>query len=46
MNYKAWMAKAAKQPMVLETVDLGPLGPRRLKSLSNTAVCVTPISPS
>src|SRR5271167_4510281 len=26
MNPKAWVAKAAKQPMVLETVDLGPLG--------------------
>ena len=25
-NYKAWVAKAAKQPMALETVDLGPLG--------------------
>ena len=25
-NYKAWVAKAAKQPMVFETVDLGPLG--------------------
>ena len=25
-NYKAWVAKAAKQPMVLESVDLGPLG--------------------
>ena len=25
-NYKAWVARAAKQPMVLETVDLGPLG--------------------
>lgn len=25
-QYKAWVAKAAKQPMVLETVDLGPLG--------------------
>src|SRR5262249_19985194 len=23
---KGWIAKAAKQPMVLETVDLGPLG--------------------
>src|SRR5258705_2806502 len=23
---KAWVAKASKQPMVLETVDLGPLG--------------------
>jgi alcohol/geraniol dehydrogenase (NADP+) len=26
MNYRAWVAKAAKQPMVLEAVDLGPLG--------------------
>ncbi len=26
MNYQAWIAKAAKQPMMLETVDLGPLG--------------------
>ena len=26
MNRKAWVAKAAKQPLVLETVDLGPLG--------------------
>jgi uncharacterized zinc-type alcohol dehydrogenase-like protein len=26
MNHKAWVVKAAKQPMVLETVDLGPLG--------------------
>jgi uncharacterized zinc-type alcohol dehydrogenase-like protein len=26
MNHKAWVAKGAKQPMVLETVDLGPLG--------------------
>jgi uncharacterized zinc-type alcohol dehydrogenase-like protein len=25
-NGQAWVAKAAKQPMVLETVDLGPLG--------------------
>jgi D-arabinose 1-dehydrogenase-like Zn-dependent alcohol dehydrogenase len=25
MKTKAWMAKAAKQTMVLETVDLGPL---------------------
>jgi uncharacterized zinc-type alcohol dehydrogenase-like protein len=26
MNHKAWIAKAPKQPMVLETIDLGPLG--------------------
>src|SRR6185369_10914073 len=26
MNYQAWVVKGPKQPMVLETVDLGPLG--------------------
>ncbi len=26
MEYKAWVARAAKQPMLLETVDFGPLG--------------------
>ena len=26
MNYKAWVAKGAKQAMALEAVDLGPLG--------------------
>src|SRR5262252_9223209 len=26
MNYRAWVTKAAKQRMLLETVDLGPLG--------------------
>ena len=25
MNYRAWVAKAAKQPLVFESVDLGPL---------------------
>ena len=25
-TYRAWVAKAAKQPMVLDTVELGPLG--------------------
>ena len=25
-NYKAWVAKSAKQPMVLEELDPGPLG--------------------
>src|SRR5258706_16066616 len=25
-NYKAWVTKAAKQPMVFETLDPGPLG--------------------
>src|SRR6202161_4821215 len=26
INHKAWIAKAPKQPLTLETVDLGPLG--------------------
>jgi uncharacterized zinc-type alcohol dehydrogenase-like protein len=26
MNYKAWVAKAAKRSMVLESLDLGALG--------------------
>ena len=26
MIYRAWITKAAKKPMALETVDLGPLG--------------------
>ncbi len=26
MTYRAWVGKAAKQPMVLETIDPGPLG--------------------
>jgi uncharacterized zinc-type alcohol dehydrogenase-like protein len=25
-SYKAWVAKAARQPMVLEAIDLGPMG--------------------
>jgi alcohol/geraniol dehydrogenase (NADP+) len=25
-NYKAWVARGAKQPLVLESIDLGPLG--------------------
>src|SRR5678815_4299433 len=25
-KYKAWIAKGAKQPMALESIDLGPLG--------------------
>ena len=25
-NYQAWVAKSAKQPLALETVDAGPLG--------------------
>jgi|HubBroStandDraft_4_1064222.scaffolds.fasta_scaffold761357_2 hypothetical protein len=29
---RAWVAKAAKQPLTLETIDLGPLGVETLRS--------------
>src|SRR5688572_25776148 len=32
-NYQAWIAKAPKQPMALEKVDLGPLGPEEVEIL-------------
>ena len=45
-NYKGWVAKAAKQPMLLETVDLGPLGAEDVEVAVEHCGCVTPISPS
>src|SRR5258705_3154971 len=45
MNYKAWVAKAAKQPMVVETVDLGPLGVEDVEvAVEHCALC--PSDPS
>ena len=46
--YKAWVAKAAKQPMVLETVDLGPLGAEEVEVAVQHCggFCVTRIFPS
>jgi len=38
MNYKAWVVKAAKQPMVLETIDLGSLGVEEVEVVVG-AVC-------
>jgi len=43
MKYNSWVAKAVKQPIVLETSMLDRWGLPRSKWPSNTAVCVTPI---
>jgi uncharacterized zinc-type alcohol dehydrogenase-like protein len=43
--YKAWVAKAPKQPMVLETMDLGPLGVEEVEvAVENCAVCHSDLS--
>ena len=45
LNYKAWVAKAAKQPMVLETVDLGPLGMEDVEvTVEHTGLCHSDLS--
>src|SRR5262245_43435022 len=42
---KAWMAKAAKQPMVLETVDFGPLGPEEVEvAVEHCGLCHSDVS--
>ena len=45
MNYKAWVAKTAKQPMVLETVDLGPLGAEEVEvAVEHCGLCHSDLS--
>src|SRR6267142_1831174 len=45
MNYQAWVANAAKQPMVLETVDLGPLGAEDVEvAVEHCGVCHSDLS--
>ena len=45
MNAKAWIANAAKQPMVLETVDLGPLGAEDVEvAVAHCGVCHSDLS--
>ncbi len=45
MNYEAWVAKAAKQPMVLETVDLGPLGVEDVEvAVEHSGLCHSDLS--
>jgi uncharacterized zinc-type alcohol dehydrogenase-like protein len=44
-NCKAWVAKAAKQPMALETVDLGPLGAEDVEiAVENCGLCHSDLS--
>ena len=45
LNYQAWVAKAAKQPMVLDTVDLGPLGTEDVEvAVEHCGLCHSDIS--
>jgi alcohol/geraniol dehydrogenase (NADP+) len=45
MNYKAWVAKAAKHPMALETVDPGPLGLEDVEvAVENSGLCHSDLS--
>jgi alcohol/geraniol dehydrogenase (NADP+) len=45
MNYKAWVVKAAKQPMMLETIDLGPLGAEDIEvAVEHCGVCHSDLS--
>src|SRR5262249_27876162 len=44
-KYQAWVAKAAKQPMVLEPVDLGPLGVEDIEiAVEHCGVCHSDLS--
>ncbi len=44
-NYKAWVVKAAKQPMTLENVDLGPLGSEDVEvAVENCGLCHSDVS--
>ncbi len=45
MKCQAWVAKAAKQPMVLETVDLGPLGAEDVEvTVEHCGLCHSDVS--
>jgi alcohol/geraniol dehydrogenase (NADP+) len=45
MDYGAWIAKAAKQPLVLEPVDLGPLGPEDVEvAVEHCGLCHSDLS--
>jgi uncharacterized zinc-type alcohol dehydrogenase-like protein len=45
MSSKAWVAKAAKQPMVLESADLGPLGNEEVEvAVEHCGLCHSDIS--
>jgi uncharacterized zinc-type alcohol dehydrogenase-like protein len=45
MIYRAWVTKAAKQPMALETVDLGPLGAEEVEiAVEHCGLCHSDLS--
>src|SRR5262249_15984493 len=45
MNYQSWVAKAAKQPMVLESVGLGPVGAEDVEvAVEHCGVCHSDLS--
>jgi uncharacterized zinc-type alcohol dehydrogenase-like protein len=45
VNYQAWVAKAAKQPMVLETVDLGAIGAEDVEvAVEHCGLCHSDVS--
>src|SRR5215831_8775738 len=45
MNDKAWVVKAAKQPMVLETIDLGQLGAEDIEvAVEHCGICRSDLS--
>jgi uncharacterized zinc-type alcohol dehydrogenase-like protein len=45
MSTRAWVTKAAKQPMTLETVDLGPLGPEDVEvAVAHCGLCHSDVS--
>ena len=45
MNTKAWTAKAAKQPMMLGAIDLGPLGAEEVEvAVEHCGLCHSDLS--
>ncbi len=45
MNDRAWIAKAANQPMTLEAVDLGPMGPEDVEvAVEHCGLCHSDVS--
>ena len=44
-SYQAWVARSAKQPMVLETLDPGPLGPEEVEvAVEHCGLCHSDLS--
>src|ERR1700720_2304370 len=44
-NYKSWVTKAAKQPMVFETLDPGPLGDEEVEvAVEHCGLCHSDLS--